>query len=134
MPFVFRDDHAIIRLGDRGNDHVERAAGPPFRCAVGHQARPDEAGLFVEREWRIIRNFNDAALKAGSDQYGKEILLFAIPPDCIQRIVIGHRSKSNSVEQIRGIVRRNPGLSHVKFQKILLARGAMTLVDEEMMG
>jgi hypothetical protein len=28
VPFVFRDNHAMIRLGDGGNDHVERAAGP----------------------------------------------------------------------------------------------------------
>ena len=50
VSFVFGDNHAIVRFSDRGNDHVEGATGPPLRRAVGHQACPDEAGLFVERE------------------------------------------------------------------------------------
>src|SRR5262249_25061727 len=31
-----------------------------------------------EKEWRIIRNFNQAAVKLGADAYGKDVLLFAI--------------------------------------------------------
>jgi hypothetical protein len=69
-----------------------------------------------EREWRIIRNFNDAAQKVGADQYGKEVLLFAIPPDCLRGIVIGYRAKPESVARLREIVARNPGLSHVQFE------------------
>src|ERR1017187_9964153 len=48
--FVFGDNHAIIRFGDCGNDHVEWAPWPTFRRPVGHQPRPDKAGLLVERE------------------------------------------------------------------------------------
>src|SRR5471030_975144 len=38
------------RFSDGSNDHVEGAPGPPFRRAVRHHPRPDQAGLFVERE------------------------------------------------------------------------------------
>jgi DUF2971 family protein len=80
-----------------------------------------------EKEWRIIRNFNDAASKAGPDQYGKDVLLFAIPPDCIQSVVIGYRAQSDSVEKIKGIVGGNPPLAHVHFQKAVLKEGTITL-------
>jgi hypothetical protein len=50
MRFVFRDNHAIVRLGDCGNDHVEWASWPPFRRPVGHQPRPNEAGPLIERK------------------------------------------------------------------------------------
>src|SRR5882672_3870446 len=69
-----------------------------------------------EREWRIIRNFNDAVRKVGADQYGKEVLLFAIPPDCLRGIVIGYRAEPESVSRLRGIVAQNPALSHVQFE------------------
>ena len=36
-----------------------------------------------EKEWRIILNFNSAACKVGKDKTGTDVLLFAIPPDCI---------------------------------------------------
>jgi len=80
-----------------------------------------------EKEWRIIRNFNDAASKAGPDQYGKDVLLFAIPPDCIQSVVIGYRAQSDSVEKIQGIVCGNPALAHIHFQKAVLKEGTITL-------
>jgi hypothetical protein len=69
-----------------------------------------------EREWRIIRNFNDAAQRVGPDQYGKDVLLFAIPPDSLPGIVVGYRAKPESVARLREIVVRNPGLSHVQFE------------------
>jgi hypothetical protein len=84
-----------------------------------------------EREWRIIRNFNEAALKIGPDQYGKDVLLFAIPPDCIHSVVIGLRAKPESVEKIRGIICRNLALAHVKFQEAVLREGTMTLIPKE---
>jgi hypothetical protein len=49
-----------------------------------------------------------------ADQYGKEVLLFAIPADCLPGIVIGYRAKPESVARLREIVVRNPGLSHVQ--------------------
>src|ERR1017187_892183 len=48
--FVFGDNHAMIRFSDCGNDHVEGAPGPPLCRAVGHQPRPDQGSLCVERE------------------------------------------------------------------------------------
>ena len=41
-----------------------------------------------EREWRILRCFNDAAEKCPAhDQYGNDVLLFAIPPDSIKSVI-----------------------------------------------
>src|SRR5262249_7209673 len=60
-----------------------------------------------EKEWRIIRNLNDAVAKVGPDPYGKDVLLFAIPPDCIQSVVIGCRAKADAVERIRAIIQKN---------------------------
>jgi hypothetical protein len=47
---------------------------------------PEEVTLYTksiewgyEKEWRIIRNFNEAATKNGIDAYGKDVLLFAVP-------------------------------------------------------
>lgn len=84
-----------------------------------------------EREWRIIRNFNDAASKIGPDQYGQDVLLFAIPPDSIQSVVIGYRAKPDLVEKIQGIVCRNPALSHVQFQDAVLKESTITLLPRE---
>ncbi len=68
-----------------------------------------------EKEWRIIRNFNDAASKIGKDVTGTDILLFAIPPDCILSVVVGHNASHESVRQMRATVAENRSLSHVYF-------------------
>ena len=83
-----------------------------------------------EREWRIIRNFNDAAVKVGPDKYGKDVLLFAIPPDCIQSVIIGYRAQPETVEKMRAIVRRDKRLAHVTFQELILDDGSITLPSE----
>lgn len=83
-----------------------------------------------EKEWRIIRNFNDAAAKVGPDQYGKDVLLFAIPPDCIKSVVIGSRAKPESVDKIRSIIQKNSALSHVHVHQAVLTGGTITLVDK----
>lgn len=83
-----------------------------------------------EKEWRIIRNFNDAAVRLGPDQYGKDVLLFDIPPECIRSIIVGYRAKSESVQQIREIVSRNPSLSHVQFQRAVLTGNEITIMPE----
>jgi hypothetical protein len=81
-----------------------------------------------EKEWRIIRNFNDAAVKIGPDQYGRDVLLFAIPPDCIQSVVIGHRAQPASIEKIKGIVFGNPALAHVRFQRAVMKGGEISIL------
>ncbi|MGO9302424.1 MAG: DUF2971 domain-containing protein [Candidatus Korobacteraceae bacterium] len=73
-----------------------------------------------EKEWRIIRNFNDAACKIGKDNTGTDILLFAIPPNCILSVVVGHKASHESVRQMRGTVAANPSLSHVCFRAAIL--------------
>ena len=81
-----------------------------------------------EKEWRIIRNFNDAAVKLGPDQYGKDVLLFAIPPDCIKSVVIGYRANPKSTEKVRAIISGNPALAHVSFQKAILTDSGISLL------
>jgi hypothetical protein len=70
-----------------------------------------------EREWRIIRSFNDAASHLGPDTYGKTVHLFAIPPDCISRVVLGYRASPQSVAKLRNVVAANPALAHLRFVK-----------------
>jgi hypothetical protein len=48
--FVIRYNDAIIHFSNGGNDHVERVPWPTGGRPVGHQPRPDEAGLLAERE------------------------------------------------------------------------------------
>src|SRR5579859_1838389 len=59
-----------------------------------------------EREWRIIRNFNDATVNCGQDGNGKDILLFAIPPDCVRAVTIGYKSSKESETEMRNIIAR----------------------------
>jgi hypothetical protein len=84
-----------------------------------------------EKEWRIIRNFNDAAVKVSPDQYGKDVLLFAIPPDSIQSVVIGYRAQPGSIERIQGIISGNPALAHVRFQRAVMKGGEISILPQE---
>ena len=74
-----------------GFRHLRRVAYASSRPAKYLLDATDDDYLYTknhewehEREWRIIRNFNDAATKCGQDNSGKDILLFAIPPDCVR--------------------------------------------------
>lgn len=56
---------------------------------------PDDIALYsksvewsYEKEWRIIRDFNEATVINGKDGYDTDVLLFAVPPSCIRGIVI----------------------------------------------
>jgi len=97
---------------------------------------PDETVLYTksiewsyEKEWRIIRNFNDAFVKAGPDDYGKDVLLFAIPPPSVRSVVIGYKATPESVGQLKSMVSANPALYHVKFQRAILNEdGAIDIV------
>ena len=70
-----------------------------------------------EKEWRIIRNFNDAKEKVGPDNYGKDVLLFEIPPSAIRAIVLGYRTTPQDEKQVRDIVTGNTNLKHVVFSR-----------------
>jgi hypothetical protein len=73
-----------------------------------------------ENEWRIIRRLSEAAANEGPDENGKDVMLFAIPPDALKSIVIGYRSTGKSVKQLKDLVNANAELSHVIFKKAFL--------------
>lgn len=73
-----------------------------------------------EKEWRIIRNFNDAVVKVGPDSYGKDVLLFAIPPSAVKGVVIGYKATKESVGKARTAVSTNADLQHIKFGRAIL--------------
>jgi hypothetical protein len=88
---------------------------------------PDGIALYTktpdwshEKEWRIIRRLNEAARKQGPDEYGKDVLLFAVPPDAIKSVVIGYRSTAESVKKLKAVVNANVALSHVVFNRAIL--------------
>ena len=70
-----------------------------------------------EKEWRIIRGFNDAVEKAKPDSYGTDVLLFDIPPSAIKSIVFGYRTTIELENEIREMVGAKLELSHVIFQR-----------------
>jgi hypothetical protein len=72
-----------------------------------------------ESEWRIIRNFNDAAVKVGPDLYGKDVLLFDIPADAIKAILIGYRTSEAQEIALRSLVQNETSLKHVVFKRIV---------------
>ncbi len=72
-----------------------------------------EAKWDYEKEWRIILNFNSAACKAGKDNTGTDVLLFAIPPDCVISVTVGYNAGHEFVEQAQTAIEANPSLSHV---------------------
>jgi Protein of unknown function (DUF2971) len=69
-----------------------------------------------EKEWRIILNFNSAACKVGNDNKGTDVLLFAIPPDCLISLTVGYNASHEFVEQVRTAISANPSLSHVSLR------------------
>jgi hypothetical protein len=70
-----------------------------------------------EKEWRIIRNFNHAKEKIGQDTYGKDIMLFEIPPPTIRTVVFGYRTTSENETALREIVSANANLKHIVFRR-----------------
>ena len=122
----FRHLRQVIYVSERAPKYVLEIKGGDALYAKGIEWEH-------EREWRIIRNFNDAARKVGPDQYGKDVLLFAIPPDCIRGIVIGYRATPENVSRLRGIVSHNPPLSHVRFERAAMrADGQIEIVPDNM--
>jgi hypothetical protein len=67
-----------------------------------------------ESEWRLILNFNSAACKVGNS--GTDILLFAIPPACVQSVTVGHNASPEFIEEVRSALNANPSLSHVELK------------------
>jgi hypothetical protein len=99
---------------------------------------PDDIALYsksvewcYEKEWRIIRNFNEATVIKGKDGYDTDVLLFAVPPSCIKGVVIGYKATEDSVDLVKSIVAKNLDLSHVSFRRAVLQNdGAIEIVLE----
>jgi hypothetical protein len=70
-----------------------------------------------EKEWRIIRNFNDACDIVGKDSIGKDVLLFAIPPEAIKSVIFGYRATPDLEAALRNIIASNPQLKHVNVKR-----------------
>ena len=66
-----------------------------------------------ESGWRIILNFNSAACKVGKDNTATDVLLFAIPPDCLLSVTVGYNASPEFIEEVRTALGANPSLSHV---------------------
>jgi len=73
-----------------------------------------EAKWEYEKEWRIILNFNSAALNVGKDPKGTDVLLFAIPSDCLVSVTVGYNAGQEFVQQVRAAIAANPSLSRVR--------------------
>jgi hypothetical protein len=69
-----------------------------------------------EKEWRIILNFNSAARNVGKDDTGTDVLLFAIPPDCLLSVAVGYNASSEFIGKVRSLLATNPSLSHVRLE------------------
>jgi hypothetical protein len=85
-----------------------------------------------EGEWRIIRCFNDAAVKAEKpDPYGNEVLLFAIPPEAIRSVIVGFSASEELESEIRRALAINPKLAHVKVKRAIQSvdTGRITIVS-----
>jgi hypothetical protein len=68
-----------------------------------------------EREWRILRCFNEADKKCTAhDPYGNDILLFAIPPDSIKSVIPGFSANRELKTAVRSILAKNAALHHVQ--------------------
>jgi hypothetical protein len=120
----FRHLQKVLYATEREVKYLFEITAAEFLYTKGHTWE-------YEKEWRIIRNFNDAAINAGSDCKGKDILLFAIPPGSIRGVVIGHQASGESIERIRKIVAARPQLSHLRFRRTMYKEGLIEIVFED---
>lgn len=71
-----------------------------------------------EKEWRILRCFNDAAKKCSAhDLYGNDVLLFAIPPDSIKSVILGFSASRDFETALRSSVAKNAALNNVQVRR-----------------
>jgi hypothetical protein len=86
-----------------------------------------------EKEWRIIRNFNDRA-KIGDrpDPYGNSIILFSIPPASVTSVVLGFSASNEFEKRISAILSGNANLSHVSLKRAVQSNdtGKVDIVTE----
>ncbi len=103
----FRHMRQVIYASSRPNKHLLDVTDLEFLYTKWEAWRD-------EREWRILRCFNDAAKKCDAhDPYGNDVLLFAIPPDSIKSIVLGFSASRDFETAVRSILANNSALGHV---------------------
>lgn len=97
---------------------------PMYFASKDDVATRDDAVLYTktnewefERERRIIRGFKEAKEKVGTDNHGKDVFLFEIPPSAIRAVVFGYRATPQQEESLRGIVATNMNLKHIVFRR-----------------
>lgn len=70
-----------------------------------------------EREWRVIRSFNEAAKESNhADLYGNKIILFSIPPESIKCVVSGFSASREFQSMLHSILSENKALGHVNLK------------------
>ncbi len=92
---------------------ADRAAAFLLALTAQDYLYTNEKKWEYESEWRIILNFNSAACKVGKDNTGTDVLLFAIPPDCLLSVTVGYNASPEFIEEVRTALGANPSLSHV---------------------
>jgi hypothetical protein len=88
-----------------------------------------------EKEWRILRCFNNAAKKCTEhDPYGNDVLLFAIPPDSIKSAILGFSASHDFETAIRATLAKNATLDHVQLRRASQSNetGKIEIVSEKL--
>jgi len=67
-----------------------------------------------EQEWRFITRISSGIDINKNDKFGYPIIVFDIPPEAINQIILGARMLSVDQDQIIDSVKNNPSLKHVK--------------------
>jgi hypothetical protein len=93
---------------------ADRAAAFLLALTAQNYLYTKEKKWEYESEWRIILNFNSAACKVGKDNTGTEVLLFAIPPDCLLSVTVGYNANPGFIGEVRSALAANSSLSHVR--------------------
>jgi hypothetical protein len=96
--------------------YVDRRPKNLFETSAEDYLYSKEKKWALEKEWRLMLNFNSAACKAGKDNKGTDVLLFAIPPDCLLSVAVGYAANPEFIGQIRTAIAANPSLSHVRLR------------------
>lgn len=93
---------------------ADRAAAFLLALTAQNYLYTKEKKWEYESEWRIILNFNSAACKVGKDNTGTDVLLFAIPPDCLLSVTVGYNANPGFIGEVRSALAANSSLSHVR--------------------
>jgi hypothetical protein len=83
-----------------------------------------------ESEWRLILNFNGAASNVGKDHTETDVLLFAIPPDCLLSVTVGYDASPEFIAEVKTALAEK-ALSHVKLKYAKQKEDSSVDIEEE---